>query len=99
LALHDQLLQPVFRAFGGKVVKTIGDAFLVTFASPTDAVHCGMAVQDRLAEHNARAAIDDVLEVRAPGALVPPAPAVLDALAPDGLRRRSIEASDQGSRD
>jgi NAD(P)H-hydrate epimerase len=31
--------------------------------------------------------------------LVDELPAVLDALAPDGLRRRSIEASDQGSRD
>lgn len=52
LALHDGLLQPVFRAFGGRVVKTLGDAFLVTFSSPTDAVHCACAVQDRLWLYN-----------------------------------------------
>jgi serine/threonine protein kinase, bacterial len=52
LALHDALLQPVFRAFEGKVVKTLGDAFLVTFPSPTDAVLCACAVQDRLWLYN-----------------------------------------------
>jgi serine/threonine-protein kinase len=52
LSLHDSLLQPVFRSYGGKVVKTLGDAFLVTFPSPTDAVLCACAVQDRLWHHN-----------------------------------------------
>ncbi len=64
LDLHDQLLQPVFRAFGGKVIKTIGDAFMVVFSSPTDAVHCGMAIQDRLFAHNAATAPDDHIRVR-----------------------------------
>ncbi|MCC7074970.1 MAG: protein kinase [Deltaproteobacteria bacterium] len=64
LALHDALLQPVFRAFGGRVVKTLGDAFLVTFPSPTDAVLCACAVQDRLWQHNRAANAADHLEVR-----------------------------------
>ncbi len=64
LSLHDALLQPVFKAFSGRVVKTIGDAFLVTFSSPTDAVHCGMAVQDRLSQHNVNAAEADRIEVK-----------------------------------
>jgi serine/threonine-protein kinase len=64
LGLHDALLQPVFRAFGGRVVKTLGDAFLVTFASPTDAALCGCAVQDRLWQHNARAPADESISVR-----------------------------------
>ena len=64
LSLHDNLLQPVFRAFSGKVVKTIGDAFLVTFTSPTDAVHCGMAVQDRLYHHNVGCSPEDRIDVR-----------------------------------
>lgn len=64
LSLHDALLQPVFRAFSGKVVKTIGDAFLVTFTSPTDAVHCGMAVQDRLFAHNVTCSPEDRIDVR-----------------------------------
>ena len=52
LELHEALLLPVLRAFNGKRVKSIGDAFLVTFRSPTDAVLCGMAIQDRLHEYN-----------------------------------------------
>lgn len=64
LALHDSLLQPVFRSFGGKVVKTLGDAFLVTFSSPTDAVLCACAVQDRLWQHNRTQNAADIIHVR-----------------------------------
>ena len=52
LAEHERLLSPVFAHYGGKVVKTIGDAFLVTFQSPTDAVVCGLAIQEVLRRHN-----------------------------------------------
>ncbi|HUM11437.1 MAG TPA: adenylate/guanylate cyclase domain-containing protein [Myxococcaceae bacterium] len=51
LAEHDRLLLPIVRAFGGRRVKSIGDALLLTFRSPTDSVLCGMAMQDRLARH------------------------------------------------
>jgi serine/threonine-protein kinase len=52
LAEHDRLLLPIVRAFGGRKVKSIGDALLLTFRSPTDSVLCGMALQDRLAQHD-----------------------------------------------
>ena len=64
LELHDALITPVLRAFGGRVVKTLGDAFLVTFSSPTDAVLCGTAIQDRLFLHNQRAVEPDRIRVR-----------------------------------
>jgi serine/threonine-protein kinase len=64
LELHDALLQPLIRAYRGKLVKTIGDAFLVTFTSPTDAVLCGTAIQDRLFQHNQQAASEDQIHVR-----------------------------------
>ncbi len=35
---HEELVLPVVQKFKGTLVKTIGDAFLVTFDSPTDAV-------------------------------------------------------------
>ena len=54
LRLHDALLVPVFRAFDGRLIKTIGDAFLVVFPSPTRAVLCGIAIQDRLWDYNRR---------------------------------------------
>lgn len=64
LALHDSLLQPLIRAFRGRLVKTIGDALLVTFTSPTDGVLCGTAIQDRLFRHNQEASADDQIHVR-----------------------------------
>ncbi|MEX2214816.1 MAG: adenylate/guanylate cyclase domain-containing protein [Phycisphaeraceae bacterium] len=39
------LVKPVIERHHGKLVKTMGDGFLVTFDSPTDAVLCGRAVQ------------------------------------------------------
>lgn len=64
LQAHSSLLTPLFKAFGGRIVKSIGDAFLVTFESPTQAVISGIAIQDRLWEHNLTASEDERLSVR-----------------------------------
>lgn len=64
LAEHERLLTPVFRRFRGTVIKTIGDAFLVSFESPTDAVLCGMVIQEVLRQYNATAPERDRLDVR-----------------------------------
>jgi class 3 adenylate cyclase len=52
LGRYEELLLPLVRAFAGRRVKTIGDAYLCAFASPTNALLFGMAAQDRLFEHN-----------------------------------------------
>ncbi len=64
LKTHNELLAPLFRAFGGRIVKTIGDAFMVTFESPTGAVMAGIAIQDALWRHNREADEKDRLNVR-----------------------------------
>jgi serine/threonine-protein kinase len=64
MALHDALLLPVVRGFGGRKIKGIGDAMLAAFRSPTDSVLCAQAMQDRLAAWNARAGEGDRIEVR-----------------------------------
>lgn len=46
------LLVPLIARFGGRHVKSIGDALLVAFRSPTDSVRCGMAMQDAVAAYN-----------------------------------------------
>jgi class 3 adenylate cyclase len=64
LATHNALLTPIFKAYGGRIIKTIGDAFLVTFESPTNAVLAGAAIQDRLWAYNREAKADERLDVR-----------------------------------
>ena len=64
LAEHDRLLLPLVRAFGGRRVKSIGDALMLTFRSPTDSVLCGMAMQDRLARRAAELAESERLVIR-----------------------------------
>lgn len=59
LKKHDRLLLPVIRYFDGHVIKTIGDAFLVRFESATDAVLCGLAIQEVLRQFNATAAKEE----------------------------------------
>jgi class 3 adenylate cyclase len=64
LDTHARLFTPLFHAFGGRIVKSIGDAFMVTFESPTNAVLCGVAIQDRLWLHNRAALEAERFEVR-----------------------------------
>lgn len=64
LRIHDDLLKPVFEKYNGRVVKTIGDAFLTVFEAPTDAVLCGKKIQEVLKEHNEKAPKSKQLEVR-----------------------------------
>jgi class 3 adenylate cyclase len=64
LELQDELIKPAIKHFDGKIVKTIGDAFLVAFESPTDGVLCGMKIQENVINHNVRAPSSDQIEVR-----------------------------------
>ncbi len=64
MALHDALLLPVVRGYRGHKVKGLGDALLAAFDSPTDAVLCAMAMQDRLAAWNAEAKPGERIEIR-----------------------------------
>jgi adenylate cyclase len=64
LRRFDGVVRPLVRAYNGRVVKTIGDAFLLTFRSPTDALLCSMAVHDRLVESDARVPLADRFTIR-----------------------------------
>jgi class 3 adenylate cyclase/uncharacterized RDD family membrane protein YckC len=64
LTRHRELVLPVIEKFHGRLVKTIGDAFLVAFNSPTDAVICGVEVQDVIKGHNAGKAHAEKIEIR-----------------------------------
>ena len=65
LRRFDGAVRPLVRAYNGRVIKTIGDAFLLTFRSPTDALLCSTAIHDRLAESDAEADPTERFTIRA----------------------------------
>lgn len=48
-----QLVQACIKKRNGNLVKTMGDGFLATFESPTDAVICGIEIQKSMEQRNA----------------------------------------------
>ena len=50
LQIHNAVMREVMRMCGGYEVKTIGDAFMIAFASTCDGVAFGLRVQERLSE-------------------------------------------------
>jgi adenylate cyclase len=49
---HRELIRPIFASHGGREVKTIGDAFLVEFASALAATRCAADIEDALRRYN-----------------------------------------------
>jgi len=49
-SLRDELFGPAIAGCKGKLVKTMGDGWLVEFASAVDAINCAMQLQDRLVD-------------------------------------------------
>jgi class 3 adenylate cyclase len=50
--LFDDISIPSIEAHHGTVIKKIGDAFLATFKSPTNALHCAVDLQTKFREYN-----------------------------------------------
>ncbi len=61
---HFTLLREAVALHRGEEVKTIGDGLMVTFPSAVDAVACGVAMQQAVHRHNARADAPHRLRVR-----------------------------------
>lgn len=52
LDAHNGIVRESTDRFGGRTIKTIGDAFLVEFTSTVNAVNCAVDIQRRLAARN-----------------------------------------------
>ena len=48
LRIHEALVDPAFRRFGGRRIKQTGGTFLVAFDSPTQAVLCAATLRERV---------------------------------------------------
>jgi TolB-like protein/Tfp pilus assembly protein PilF len=61
LGEHRRLLQSVFSKHEGHVVKTMGDGFLVEFASAVEAVNCAVEAQREMQRFNSPRVLERVL--------------------------------------
>jgi len=64
LSAFETLPVPVINRYGGTLVKKIGDALLITFKSPTDAVLCGIALQHTFRRYNITNRLRHPLRIR-----------------------------------
>lgn len=57
---HNDLLFPVVKEQGGRVVKTIGDSIMAVFPSAADGLACAVAMQEKLAAETGTAAVERI---------------------------------------
>ena len=62
--IFDSISLPIFKEHSGKVIKKIGDAFLVTFKSATCAVLCGKKLQEDFFKYNKEKKLKNPLQIR-----------------------------------
>ena len=61
---HRQLLRPLFCKHQGREIKTVGDAFLVEFASTLEAIRCAAGIQEILKDYNGLADQSFKIQIR-----------------------------------
>jgi class 3 adenylate cyclase len=61
---HNTIMRRAITTHRGKEIKTIGDAFMVVFASPLDALRCAIVMQRDLHAFNKPRLVNDQLKVR-----------------------------------
>lgn len=64
LERHNSILLPIVKRFHGRHIKSIGDALLLVFTSPTDGMRCAMAMQDALHAYNLTAPQNEQIHIR-----------------------------------
>jgi adenylate cyclase len=63
-AVRRAIIDPAIAARGGRLVKAMGDGFLLEFASAVEAVECAVEVQGRVAEMTGETKAAQSIELR-----------------------------------
>lgn len=58
LSIQSSLFEPIIKEFNWTIIKTIWDAYLLAFESPTDAVLCWIKAQEAIENHNNNLEVD-----------------------------------------
>lgn len=61
---HNTIMRRAITTHRGREIKTIGDAFMVVFEKPIDALRCGIVMQTELSAFNRPRPVNDQLKVR-----------------------------------
>jgi class 3 adenylate cyclase len=64
LEMHRSVVRPFFSRHNGREVKTMGDAFLVEFASALEAVRCAFDIQQSMREMNSGRSPEKSIQLR-----------------------------------
>jgi class 3 adenylate cyclase/tetratricopeptide (TPR) repeat protein len=64
LKKHDALMRVLTTKYGGRVIKSIGDSFMVDFSSAVNAVKCGIEAQKKFHSYNSGKSEFDRIEIR-----------------------------------
>jgi class 3 adenylate cyclase len=60
----EEIIRPTVEEFKGQVIKALGDGYIVIFDSPTNAVLCGLKIQEAVSNHNAVSPSTEFFELR-----------------------------------
>ncbi len=60
----DELVLPITKKYSGEMINKIGDAFLITFKSPTDTLLCSIELQNNFKRYNLNQTKENKLFIR-----------------------------------
>ena len=64
LKVHDGLVRDVVLKFGGTIIKSLGDSFMVDFSSAVNAVRCAIEAQEQFWNYNQGKSEFDKIQIR-----------------------------------
>jgi class 3 adenylate cyclase/TolB-like protein/Tfp pilus assembly protein PilF len=64
LKVHDVMIRDVVAKYGGTIIKSLGDSFMVDFSSAVNAVKCAIETQENFWNHNRDKSSFERLEIR-----------------------------------